>query len=596
MVMTPVTWLHISDFHFRAEGDKFSQEQAAQSLLESVRAELGRVQQDPSFAVVTGDVAFSGQNAEYLEARAFLDKLVEATDIDPGNFYFVPGNHDVDRNLHELAYLGGNSHINSPQLVDYYLADPNRIAPLIERQAEFWSFVEDFTAGQQRITTSDGLGYVAKLDINRLIICLLGLNSAWLSGADGEEMTLVIGERHVINAIDAARALNPHFIIALAHHPVEWLTEWDAASCRSRLLPAADLYLRGHLHAHQVALSSSPAEPCIEIAAGSGHATRFYENSYNIASIDPRTGTCRIQHYRFLPANAQFETAEPMTARVAVRGSIPGSSAAVVEAISSEVPHAAPFGDFMAGLLTDQIGEIPVLMAGTVSFVVPSAAKEFVDEESLASVVEFLGLRNLLRLYEATVPLKTRIAEHASVILDYAASLGAMTLADPDCVSRLQGDQQTTGTAGNEDAGRRWSLSLLDDIRRSGDWAELESHAWNLVDSSDATTRREARAALAEALMHSDEAQKREKAFSIASELASAADASDHEIVLAAATAEVRGDDAEATSIVVSALEAGRRGRELVDYARMLSARVGSRDLRELADRASSAAPEGGVR
>ena len=65
--MTAVTWLHVSDFHLRADGDSFSQDQATEALLESVRSGLSRTQQDLSFAVVTGDVAFSGQNAEYQE-------------------------------------------------------------------------------------------------------------------------------------------------------------------------------------------------------------------------------------------------------------------------------------------------------------------------------------------------------------------------------------------------------------------------------------------------------------------------------------------------------------------------------------------------
>ena len=170
-----------------------------------------------------------------------------------------------------------------------------------------------------------------------------------------------------------------------------------------------------------------------------------------------------------------------------------------------------------------------------------------------------------------------------------------MTSEDPDCASRLQGDHRTPGTAATQSGARRWSSSLLDDLRQSGDWAELESHARNLVASSDLTTRRDAKAALAEALMHSDESQKRDEAFSIASELASRPDASDHEIVLAAATAEVRDDDAEATRLVAGALEAGRQGPELIDYARTLSGRVDNRGLRELADRASSAATERGA-
>lgn len=47
-----LTWLHVSDFHFRSSGDRFSQDAACQALLFC-------------FVLVSGDVAFSGQPAEY---------------------------------------------------------------------------------------------------------------------------------------------------------------------------------------------------------------------------------------------------------------------------------------------------------------------------------------------------------------------------------------------------------------------------------------------------------------------------------------------------------------------------------------------------
>ena len=547
-----------------------------------------------AFAVVTGDLAFSGQPAEYAEARSFFDELAATTRIDPSLFYFVPGNHDVDRSRHELAYHGGRTQINSAQRVDYYLGDVDRLAPLIDRQAAFWSFVKDFTKGQQRIVTDDGLGYVARVNLGRPIVCLLGLNSAWLSGGDCEEGKLVIGERHIINAVDAAQKLNPHLVIALAHHPVAWLTEWDNASCTTRLLPATDFYLRGHLHTHQVSLISSPAAPCVEIAAGASHDTRFSENSFNITTVYPATGTCEIRSYRYLHSNPQFQKGELTLASVTLDGSLPGNRADLAATISGQVPDAAPFSGFMAGLLTGQSRDVPVLIDGKVSFVVPSLACDFVEEASLAALTAFLGLRNLLRLYDPADSLEMRIAENAPTINQYAATLSNIVSKDPDGSRRLCVGPLTPETAAKHSGAGSWTLNLIEDLRRSQDWADLESYSRRFTASSDCYVRRKAKAALAEALMHSDESQKREEAFSIASDLAAGENASDRDFVLAGAAAEICGDDAEATRIATCALRTGRNSPELIDYARSLSMRVGSRDLRDLLDRNMSSPTTGG--
>ena len=595
MVVTPISWLHISDFHFRAVGDGFSQDQVCRALLQSIRSVVQDLEAPLAFVAVTGDLAFSGLPAEYARARDFLDELVTIAGIDPSRFYFVPGNHDVDRHLQELAYHGGRARIDSPAQVDHFLADIYRIAPLIERQSAFWSFVAEYTVGQQRIDTDDGLGYVARLDLDRPTICLLGLNSAWLSGADDEERKLVIGERHIVNAVDMARELDPHLIIALAHHPVAGMTEWDAVSCNMRLLPAVDLYLRGHLHDPQVSLSSSPNTPCIEIAVGASHASRFHRNSYNITMIDFSSGLCKIQSYQFLPSSAQFDKCEPESAHVAFRGSIPGTRAELAEGIALAVPSAKLFGDFMAGLLIGQLSEVPILVGGSVTFMAPSVAPEFADEGSLAPMNAFLGLRNLLCLYDRTASLGLRIVDNTAIIRQYAAMIAQMISEDPECAPRLENVERTPPTAARHRDTRPWSLRLLDDLRWSEDRDQLEFLARGLCDSRDPLVRREATVALVEALMRSDESQKREEAFSMALELASTESASDREIVLAAAAAEINRDDAEAVRLVSGALEAGQNSPELINYTLNLSARVGNRDLRRLAERVSSAATAKGV-
>lgn len=582
--MPTINWLHISDFHFRTGVDKFSQEQACQALLDSVSAAVENGQ-NLAFAIATGDIAFSGKHAEYGEAKAFLSNLAAASGIEPSSFYFVPGNHDVDQSVNELAYHGGLSTITSPERVDYYLS-AFRIAPLLQRQSEFWSFVDDFTSGQDRNTLLGGLSYVSNVTVASLNVGILGLNSSWMSGPVREDKKLVIGERQVIDGIAAIRANSPHFTLAIAHHPLSWLSDWDEQTCSTRLLPAVDFFLRGHLHANTVSLTSSPQHPCIEIAAGSSHATRFYRNAYNIVSIDPSAGSCIVQGYQYIPSDATFKATQPVETAIAVPGSIPGTRADLEHAIASEVPVAAPFSGFMAGLLTGQLGEVPIVDDGSVLFVLPQAASQFVGGEVLSRLNSFLGLRNLLRIGGPSASLEERIKVNVDAIVRYATSLAEMIEIEPECAMRLRGHQHSAGVAAHATKPRQWAMSLFNDLRRDEDWSRLEFYARNLVSSSDQRKSRAARFALAEALIHSDESDKRFEAYETALQLASAEDSSTADVVLAAAAAEACDRLPQAVVLVMNALQAGRRSGQLINYGRDLATRSGNSDLRACVDEA----------
>ena len=271
--------------------------------------------------------------------------------------------------MHELSFYGARNQINSIRRVDYYLAYSDRISSLLDRQSAFWEFVDDFTSGQDRVRSDDGLGYVSRVSLERPTICIWGLNSAWLSGDSAENGALAIGERQIINCSDISSSLDPHLVIALVHHPISYLAEWDANSCHSRLLPVVDVLLRGHLHSPQVLLSSTPESPCIEIAAGSSHTTRFETNSYNIITINPASGLCEVHCYQYSHENASFDMIGSRTANVTLRGSWPGSRSDLANAIRRAIPEATRFGDYMAGLLVGELSEIPVSAEGTVMFV-----------------------------------------------------------------------------------------------------------------------------------------------------------------------------------------------------------------------------------
>src|SRR4051812_7534084 len=90
-----LTWLHLSDLHLR-ENDRSETNTFLTDLLRDIeqRAVQGL---KPDLVFVTGDLAFSGQRAQYDAVRAFLKRLAEVTCLPEGRLFVVPGNHDLDR-------------------------------------------------------------------------------------------------------------------------------------------------------------------------------------------------------------------------------------------------------------------------------------------------------------------------------------------------------------------------------------------------------------------------------------------------------------------------------------------------------------------
>jgi 3',5'-cyclic AMP phosphodiesterase CpdA len=93
----PVSWLHVSDFHFKG-GDPYDRDLVLGALVRSVKKfrEQGRW---PDLIFATGDVAQSGKESEYQAATAFFDALCAAAGVDKKHLFVIPGNHDVDRDL-----------------------------------------------------------------------------------------------------------------------------------------------------------------------------------------------------------------------------------------------------------------------------------------------------------------------------------------------------------------------------------------------------------------------------------------------------------------------------------------------------------------
>ena len=171
--MRAVTWLHISDLHLR-ESEELPQKAVLSAMLEDIerRCTAGLI---VDFVLATGALAFSGDEAEYNLVANFFIKLSAAIGLPHHKIYCVPGNHDVQRERFKTLFDGARQNMRNQNEVYAFLSDPDERKTLLLRQDAFLTFQERFFEKQDRQRTIDDLGYVCTLDIDDLLISIIGL-------------------------------------------------------------------------------------------------------------------------------------------------------------------------------------------------------------------------------------------------------------------------------------------------------------------------------------------------------------------------------------------------------------------------------------
>ena len=312
--MSTITWLHLSDLHFRAKGQhKWDEDIVLRALLDDVRA---RVEDGltPDVILVSGDIAFSGAPEEYALAGHFFDDLLKATSLPKTRLFIVPGNHDIDRQAISRGAIAIASSSGSRQAVNEVLAvDVDR--RLTFRKFEHYAdFVNDYFEGQL-VFDDEHYFYVRypDLDLADRKVAVMGLNSAWLSMSDGEYGRLVLGERQVRQALEAAK--DADLRIVLLHHPFDWFQEFDRNDCEALLMQGCDFVLHGHLHRTGLLSLTMPDAGAMITAAGACYESREYPNSYNFVQLDFETGQGVVYLRRYSDERGGFWTKDVMTYR-----------------------------------------------------------------------------------------------------------------------------------------------------------------------------------------------------------------------------------------------------------------------------------------
>jgi predicted phosphodiesterase len=283
--MSSITWLHISDLHWR-ESEAYDANVVAGALLrdlaertERIAPELGRI----DFIFVTGDIAFASKPEEYVLAQRFFDELRRVTGVRKDRLFIVPGNHDVDRETISDEARDMVAELNGQGAVNRLLGNDIQRAIVMQRFHRYEWFLNNYM-GRYLPFSSGRYFYKRERRLADKRIAILGLNSAWASASDADRLHLFLGEPQVRTALH--RAGRADIRIALMHHPFEWLHDSDRDVCEQLLLHGCDFVLRGHLHRTDLTYQQSPGSRAMVIGAGACYKTREHPNAYNLVHLD----------------------------------------------------------------------------------------------------------------------------------------------------------------------------------------------------------------------------------------------------------------------------------------------------------------------
>ncbi len=258
------SWLHLTDFHFGLNGQKFLWPNLRQPFLDDL-ADLHQRSGPWQAVLFTGDFVQQGKSEEFREMqKEMLDRLWEKLrELGSGEAVLlgVPGNHDLYRPDHNE---------DNPALDTLLEKDGfSRVA------AKFWGS----PTGAYRRVIDDAFGaycewwkdaphrpkahvtpgilpgdFACTLEYGGRRIGIVGLNTAFLQLQGGDYQGKLVWDVRQLDAVCGGAVddwLNQHHVcLLLTHHGPDWLTSEAQKHGETEIAPAGRFgaHLFGHMH------------------------------------------------------------------------------------------------------------------------------------------------------------------------------------------------------------------------------------------------------------------------------------------------------------------------------------------------------------
>lgn len=505
--MRPFSWLHISDIHLRPS-DSWPQGVVMEAMCEDIRRHFADGAAD--FILVSGDLAFSGKAEDYALVERFLDRVGGTAGVPRERIFCIPGNHDIERDRQKFCFRGARSLLQDQSSTDAFLGDPagDDFQALLQRETNYRAFQATYGATQARIATADGLGYVARLCIDGVHLAIVGLDSAWLAeGGPDDHLKLLLGERQVINALQILRDGGdaPHIVIAMVHHPLHLLQDFDRRPITWQLENACHFIHCGHLHEPEERTAGHDAGGCLTITVGASFENRQSANAYAVVTVDLLHGVRTLTTHCYSHGSGSFSALTPQQYRIEVRPTGACALDELATALRKYTETAWPC--YFAALLLDKKAEIPVATGSSYTMAAISALDAIADGELRQRTDAFFTFRNVMRVLYGREPIDDILRKHGQAVSQYTSMVAAIAVGDSALKGRLgtQEEDACVLAATEPQSAFAHTLQLLSELAAGGDWAALREQAVRHIDAPNTALATQAKRLLALALSHFEE-------------------------------------------------------------------------------------------
>lgn len=284
--------LHLSDTHFGQPDNDGEQSR----ILQGITKAIDKHQIKADLVFFTGDLSFSGSPTQFQQGQNWLQKIQE---LSGGKIVICPGNHDIDREKADTTQLRtsyGNEEAFSINNQKVYSKHPHAKGFL-----EWYKSASDTNDCFLKLWDNNPFLSKATLSIQGLSVHIIAFNTAIFSCKEDDEKKLCIDIAAFNSALNKSNAEN-ELIICLGHHPINWLTEWNASKVEKLMgqETGPHLYFHGHLHKQQAQSTySSQGQGFCSISGGATYQGSKWPQYFSLLEVNLKASTIIPNTYTY---------------------------------------------------------------------------------------------------------------------------------------------------------------------------------------------------------------------------------------------------------------------------------------------------------
>lgn len=287
--------LHLSDLQFGCTNDDLLHEELLFSLKKLLKNNAFEADGLRNI-LISGDIAFSGRDQEYVHAERFLNDFLDGLIISPTTeCYITPGNHDVD--WHSIGPLDDSiiNSLNTEEDIAKLFSHPPTMELLSSRLGSFYDFSVRLL-GRSKAWRRDRPWRVDEHQYGGLRIATIQLNSAWALGPKKQDP--ILGVFQIQEALLDSEGADVR--IWIVHHGLSSFSEEERVRMLSFLerQSSIDIIYSGHLHAASVITEANHNSNLYQFSSGPLFPC-WHDPSCSLTKFKTDTKEIEIQFYTF---------------------------------------------------------------------------------------------------------------------------------------------------------------------------------------------------------------------------------------------------------------------------------------------------------